>query len=171
MVHRGNLDGVTALCKLHGKHSLDGGRAAIVGEMWRRSAVLSLIGSRERILDNLDNLDRLDGILGPAHLLFPNKRLPEEPAWDGTKPTVRTLAGRLGVENPALEFFGGSMFWLDGRVLPALARLRISADDFEAEAAIGRGSLAHACERIFVTAARAAGLDVQTSPIRSSGSG
>ena len=159
LLHRGLLDGARAVCKLHGKRSMSEGRAAVVGELWRRSAVLLLARNISRVEKVFQNSPRT-GIVGPAHLLLPNERLPEKEAWGGVKQRARELLESLHITQTGLEFFAGSMFWISGDALALLRRLKLRLSDFEDEAAGTRDSLAHVGERIFIPVVRHSGLAV-----------
>lgn len=166
LLSQGRFDGAEVICKIHGKRSVARSRLPDVGERWRRSALVALLGEGrfQEVVGAFRN-DPLLGIVGPSHLLVPNDRLRvEHPmAWGRVKDEVEELGRRMGLEHPELEFFGGTMFWLSGKVLEPLRRLNLRQTDF-VEAGSDLGTLAHACERIFAPAARSLGLSVATVP-------
>lgn len=163
LLRSGALDGARAVCKLHGKRSLSDGRPALTGEIWRRSAMTVLVGRTEDVVRTFDERPDM-GAAGPAHLLLPSRRLPERKAWRGAVPLCATLSRRTGLERPSLEFFAGSMLWLSAPALEKLKQLSLAQADFEDEGSLSEPSLAHAGERIFLPAVRAAGLSVGLIP-------
>lgn len=163
LLRSGALDGARAVCKLHGKRSLSDGRPALTGEVWRRSAFSVLLGRTTDVYRLFG--ERPDvGAAGPAHLLLPSRRFAERKAWRAVEPLFDALSHRIGLDAPALEFFAGSMLWLSAPALAKLKQLDLGQADFEDEANYSEPSFAHAAERIFLPAVRAAGLSVGVIP-------
>lgn len=164
----GLLDGATLVCKIHGKRSVARSRITEVGERWRRSALLALLGhGRLAAVTGQFDLDSSIGLAGPEHLLLPNDRFPSTHpwAWGNVREEVGALAARLGLQEPKLCLFAGSMLWLRAEVLERLKALELSQDAFPDEAAYTEFTLAHACERIFAPAAESVRLRVVGLPL------
>lgn len=166
LLSRGHLDGAALLCKIHGKRSVARSRLPDVGDRWRRSALVALLGEdRFRGVTGAFRDDPTLGLVGPSHLLMPSSRMPADHpmAWGTVRREVEELERRLDVDTPRLEFFAGTMFWLSQEALTPLRRLALRQQDF-VEAGAALGTLAHAGERIFVPAARSIGLAVAAVP-------
>ena len=104
------------------------------------------------------------GMIGPRAFRLPSPTVPLEPSWGKTGPKVLELAAKMGVEPERfrLDFFGGTMFWVRPEALRPLRELRL-ASGFPEEQGLLDGGFEHATERLFATAAVAAGFKLADS--------
>lgn len=150
--------GVDVLCKIHSKRSPH----VALGQAWRHDILGKLLGS-EAIIRNIVSTfvnDPSVGIVGPAGHVISSRYF-----WERNAARVRDLGRRMGeeVEGTQFDYVAGSMFWARVDALLPLRRLGLREDDFEAEAGEVDGTLAHALERCFPLAARAAGFRLTES--------
>lgn len=160
LLEEGRLDQYAFVCKIHGKKSVDGGRAALLGNIWRNRLLFDLLagpGVISRTL-SLFSADKTVGIVGSRVYRFPNANLEERASWGRNRETVLAVAKRMGVapEDYRLDFFGGTMFWVRPAALAPLKELKLS-EEFSQEQGKLDGALEHALERLFSTAAEVAG--------------
>lgn len=141
LINAGLLAPYRAVCKLHTKRSphLDD------GEKWRRSLL-------EGVLPGPGGAAELETFLGSADsglLVSHGQRLLGPRWWGANQARVTELLARCDIQpDPQrLEFAAGSIFWVKAEVVRAIARLELSASDFEPEQGGTDGSTAHAFER------------------------
>lgn len=159
LINSGVLSPYRAVCKLHTKSSphLED------GEQWRRGLLRGIVPGRasarqvEAFLD-----DPKAGLLVSAgqHLVGPRW-------WGANQARTIELLERVGLhpDPHALGFAAGSMFWVKAPVIQAIARLGLTAADFEPEQGGTDGSTAHAFERALGYLVAASGLDIrETAP-------
>jgi hypothetical protein len=170
LLQRGTFDRYVAVCKLHTKksdHLYCGEGQPDFGRRWRRSAMLELIGTTERVARIVDRFrsDPTVGIVGPGNLW-----IDEPPGSDGwgarkNRGPMASLAVRLGISENAIRnnFFAGTMFWFRPAALAGLSAGRFSAADFEPEPLPQEGALAHGFERTFNLLAESAGFEILAS--------
>ena len=148
----GNYDFV---CKLHSKKSPH----LSEGNQWRVDVVRQLLGPAARDALNMYQSKSSVGILAPrgslVSLANPSIRLRSEK-------NLLTLAARLNRKITFGELFvAGSMFWFRPSALQNLYQLFVRGLEFEPELGQVDGTIAHAIERIFCIAAKAAGLSTR----------
>jgi hypothetical protein len=132
------------LCKLHTKrstHRQDGDR-------WRQDMLEKLIGSAGLIALARRAFDEnaLLGILAPQGHVVPSAFY-----WGSNAGNVARLAEWAGIpfDDHPFSFAAGSMFWFRPEALSGVAKMNVSASDFEVEEGQTDGTLAHAFERFF----------------------
>ena len=166
LLEEGAFDSFDAVCKIHGKRSLGGGRLPIFGDMMRRVAFVDLIANPRRVQALVRRFEENPdlGIVGSPH--FHIRPRPERRDIIGpvNRAAVEALAARLGasVDDARFDFFEGTMFWVRPAALRDLAALRLSRE-FAAESGCLDGALEHAVERIFNHAVKAAGYEVEAT--------
>ena len=168
-LEEGALDGYDAVCKIHGKRALGGGRLPIFGDVWRRATFLDLFAEPKvlsRTLERFETEPQL-GLIGPARMLSASTRTRPVDVLGLNRPGVERLMQSLGSGKPGLEFdfFEGSMFWLRPAALAPLRALGLALSAFEAEAGRVDGGLEHAVERAFNFVVRAAGFHVSEAGV------
>lgn len=155
LVNSGLLSHYRCICKLHTKRSPH----LHDGDEWRRSLVESVLPGRAtgELLDRFIG-DPRAGILVVAHQHLVGQRW-----WGANRPRVSELLKRVGIrpEPSALNFAAGSIYWLKREVIEAIARLRLQAEDFEAEQGATDGTTAHAFERLLGYLTVDAGLEIR----------
>ncbi len=148
-VNCGILDPYLLILKIHTKQSA--WRAAHAelsgdGELWRQGLIDELLGRRENVVEIL-NAFREDPCLGvvtaDGSVLGPE-------FWGDNQRNTAELARRLemDVDEDALEFPAGSVYWCRGLVLQGLRSAGLIEADFEDEAGQVNGTTAHAVERL-----------------------
>jgi hypothetical protein len=161
------FDRYVAVCKLHTKksgHLHFGESQPDFGKRWRRSALLELIGTTERVAGIADRFrsDPTAGIVGPSNLWVDEP--PDSEGWGTRKnrATMISLAQRLRMPESSIRnnFFAGTMFWFRPLALEGVAAGRFSASDFEPEPLPQEGALPHSFERIFNLLAESAGFEI-----------
>lgn len=169
LLRSGALDRYAAVCKLHSKkseHLSQSGADFDIGRRWRRSAVLELLGSPERVAGILERFrnDPATGIVGPSNLWLrqSGKRIDRQWGASKNRATMERLARQMAVPltDLRLDFFAGSMFWFAPAALAPLSRTALDARDFEPEPIAKEGALPHAIERLFNIVVASAGYDV-----------
>lgn len=160
LLEEGRLDRYPYVCKIHGKKSVDGGRVALLGNIWRNRLMFDLLaapGVIDRVLAIFDEYPRA-GMVGSRAYRYPSDYFDLKASWGKNRETVLAIANRMGI--PAalfkLDFFGGTMFWARPEALSPLRELKLSAA-FAQEQGRLDGALEHALERLFSTAVEAAG--------------
>lgn len=164
VVQSGRLDGYDAVLKLHTKKSPQGvatSLAATSGHEWREKLVDSILGSRESFRQAFALVTE-----GAAGVACHDGSIAGPEDWDTNHRAVRHLARRIGLRVPAarLRFPAGSIFLMRGSLVPALQRLRMTSEDFEAEDSHAYTTTAHAVERLMGYVARSGGLEVVGLP-------
>lgn len=142
LINAGALSGYRAICKLHTKrspHLRDGAQ-------WRQEMLAGLLppGRGGQLIEDFLS-DGEAGMLTTA-----GQRLQGPEWWGANQGRAATLLARAGVapDPQALSFAAGSMFWAKPALLSAIAGLRLTAQDFEAEQGATDGCTAHAFERV-----------------------
>ena len=160
LLQAGRLDRYSAVCKIHGKKSSDGGRQAALGAIWRRRMIFDQLGAPDAVAAILDSFERDShvGMIGSAAYRYPSPLCNLERSWGENRPNVLALAAKMGVppERYRLDFFCGSMFWARPEALRPLRDLNL-VDAFEPEIGKLDGALENAVERLFATSAVVAG--------------
>ncbi|MFO1133816.1 MAG: rhamnan synthesis F family protein [Rhodoblastus sp.] len=141
---------------LHTKKSPHGGAPLA---RWLDYLLDNLVGSPEIARAALALFDDPKvGVVFPQHLFEIRGIL----NWGYDYEIARGLMRRLGVEidkNHTLEFPSGSMFWGRSAAIRGLLDLGLRFEDFPDESGQVDGTLAHAIERIVLTAAEARGFE------------
>jgi hypothetical protein len=153
LLQQGVLDGYDAVLKLHTKlspHRVD-------GDEWRTAlwhGLLSDPASAERLAHHVGQA-RGAGCLVPAGNILPFT--PDDPNW----PAAAQLASARGLPLTECEFPAGSMYWLAGAAVDALAVLPVVDDSPESGAL--DGGFAHVLERLVGVALAAHHVTIETS--------
>ncbi|WP_292195190.1 rhamnan synthesis F family protein [Mesorhizobium sp.] len=149
----GILDGYRAVLKIHTKKS----KYSDSGDAWRDALYRGVVGDSltvQRILRLLASGDI--GIVGPHSYYLTNENF-----WGANRENMRRLLTAMVLidqdEEPELGFFAGSMFWFAPEALRPLQTIPESELNFEPEAGLQDGTLAHALERLFCPIARKTG--------------
>lgn len=159
VLQSGLLDGVDLVCKLHGKRSLDSGvTGARFGHLWRRRALLDLLGSPrhvQAILNRFDTQPRL-GMVGPATLRLKNGS-GTDPGFKASQPIRQDLCVKTGLDPAHItdDFFAGTMFWVRRTALEPLRNLALPDNLYTQENAQTGDQFEHALERFFADCTRA----------------
>jgi lipopolysaccharide biosynthesis protein len=140
-------------------HTLDGD-----GTTWRKDLLDALVGDENvvrRILGAFADDSSLGIVTAPGSVLGPEY-------WGDNQPVTAQLLRRLELplDEPALRFAAGSMYWVRGFVLQGLRALSLTQEDFEPEAGQVNATTAHAIERLIGAVAVEAGLTVATTDER-----
>ena len=158
VAHRLEREGLDVVLKLHTKkstHRQD-------GDIWRKDLIEKLTSQQNAsTLFSAFLTDETLGLVAPTGHLLPLNFY-----WGANEANVTHLASRMGLQppEPASEtFIAGSMFWARLRALRPLLDANLGNQDFEFEEGQVDGTMAHAVERIFVYAARSAGMKITTS--------
>ncbi|WP_299752686.1 rhamnan synthesis F family protein [uncultured Tateyamaria sp.] len=160
----GLLDGINLICKIHGKRSvLSGVTGARFGHLWRRRALLDLLGSPvqvQSILNHFGTRPNL-GMMGPATLRLRNGS-GIDPGHEASLPIRRDLCVRAGfISVQAKEdFFAGTMFWARKEALSPLETLRLGPEILTDESAQIGDQFEHGFERFFADCTRAKGFQL-----------
>jgi lipopolysaccharide biosynthesis protein len=145
-------EGVEVVLKLHTKRSLH----RQDGETWRRELLDGLLAPhRGRKIIEAFGKDALLGLVAADGHIQPLNYY-----WGANRHNVEYLAARLGLAPPSVEhdhFVAGSMFWMRLGALRSIFDAHLNIEEFESEGGQMDGTLAHAVERIFLSAARQAG--------------
>lgn len=159
VLQSGLLDEVDLVCKLHAKRSLASGvTGARFGHLWRRRAVLDLLGSPRQvqsILTRFQTQPRL-GMAGPATLRLKNGS-GIDPGFEASQPVRHDLCAKAGLDPAHItdDFFAGTMFWARRTALEPLRSLALPDDLYTPESAQTGDQFEHALERFFADCARA----------------
>ena len=168
LLEEGAFEGYDAVCKIHGKRSLGGGRLPIFGDMMRRVAFVDLIANPRRVQALVRRFEENPdlGIVGSPHFHARPRAARRDIIGPVNRAAVDDLATRLGapVDDARFDFFEGTMFWVRPAALRELAALRLSRE-FAEEAGRLDGALEHAVERIFNHAVKAAGYQVEATSV------
>lgn len=148
-------EGIALVCKVHTKRSPH----LPEGEAWRRDMLEKLLGSGQVVREIVSSFaaDPSLGIVGPAGHVVPSSFF-----WERNAARVEALCLRMGfdVRAVAFRYVAGSMFWARVDALLPLLHLALRDEEFEAEAGLADGTLAHALERCFPIAAMIGGYRV-----------
>lgn len=147
----GCLDHYDAVLKIHGKRSLH----LLDGDIRRRLLLLGLAGSPPVLVRILRQFEHATtGIVGWRQSYRRGRFY-----WRHNERRVRELVSQMGGDggNVTLGFFEGSMFWFRPAAFVPLRNLAVGALDFECEQGQLDGTLHHAIERVFCSAARISG--------------
>ncbi len=164
LLERDSFDGYDIVCKLHGKKSLREGRPTLLGELWRRAALLDLVAGRDNLRDVFALFSEHPdvGIVGPARFRLPKDAFGEHDAWSGNRDETLRIAETIGIDAAdfKLDFFAGTMFWFRPEALAPLRGKGFGAiEAYSTEAGKIDGAVEHALERLFSAATRAAGFE------------
>lgn len=145
-------EGADVILKLHTKRSTH----RPDGEQWRRELLERLLAPARttRILAAYQDQPTLGLVYPEGH------RQAVADYWGANRANVAALATRIGLDLDAdgqAAFVAGTMFWVRAAALRPLLDAHLPIDAFEAESGQLDGTLAHAVERLFVLAAKAAG--------------
>ncbi|MBK5307530.1 MAG: hypothetical protein JJD92_12645 [Frankiaceae bacterium] len=157
-VNSGRLDGYKAVLKLHTKkspHRSD-------GDEWRRALWHGLLPNPDdaALFADVVANDKSVGCIVPAGNIHGQEDL------GPLVGRVRELVARTGAgfTPGALEFPAGSMYWLDGGLVPKLKQLDLRQErDFEPELGQTNGGTAHAVERVMGVLVRSNGQAIVTA--------
>lgn len=159
LLNAGAFDEFSYVCKIHTKSSSGSPQNKLLGEAWRRRALLDLLGGQ----DQLDHVLRMFetnvrlGMIGPASLRLRAAEHKDQASSHCLKIRSQFLA-RMGLQEvPPTNFFAGSMFWFRPCMLQPLRSLDLTAKQFETEAALGREGVPHALERVLADTVRFSG--------------
>jgi hypothetical protein len=164
LLESGALDAYELVCKIHGKRSLRSGASPLFGEMFRRAALLDLIGSDAQVEDiqNQFASEPFLGLVGPERFRARSRHNDPAEVMGASRATIEALARRMGSEIGRGEYdvFHGTMFWARPKALARLRGLGLAATGFSAEAGREDGEMEHAVEGLINHAVRAAGFKV-----------
>jgi len=164
LLESGALDAYDLVCKIHGKRSLRSGASPLFGEMFRRAALLDLIGSDAQVEDIQTRFasEPLLGIVGPERFRARSRHNDPAEIMGASRATIEALARRMGAEIGRGEYdvFHGTMFWARPKALARLRGLGLAADGFSPESGREDGAMEHAVEGLINHAVRAAGFKV-----------
>lgn len=129
------------------------------GEQWRDGFIKGMLGSRpnvEKILAEFAEDPDLGLLTTDGNVLGPE-------FWGGDRHLARELLLRLQLElnEEALRFAAGSIYWVRGFILQGLRALSLDAEDFDDESGQVDGTTAHAVERLIGILAREAGYSLR----------
>ncbi len=160
LLESSRLDRYKYICKIHGKKSMDAGRKAYMGAIWRRRLLFDLIGAPGAAGAAIDRFehDPLIGMIGPRAFRLPKQGYSDDLSWSANRSMTLKIAERMGVpaDKFQLDFFGGTMFWVRPEALKPLRDLRLAAD-MPYENGLIDGDLPHALERVLPTSVLVAG--------------
>ncbi|MFZ1814409.1 MAG: rhamnan synthesis F family protein [Rhizobiaceae bacterium] len=152
LLGQGAFDGYDLVCKMHAKKSAKQGAETLVGRLWRRRAILDLIGSSERVekIIGAFEADPSIGMAGSTALHLPTPAN-HDPSGIPSLNNRKQIAKQCGFErcnNPA-QFYAGTMFWVRPQVLEPVRHLGL-----EKSMSLGTGSgdtseMEYAMERFF----------------------
>lgn len=159
-VNSGVLDPYLLILKVHTKKSAwrqEHAELAGDGVAWRDSFTADLLGDRknvEQILAAFRHDPGLGVVTADGSVLGPE-------FWGDNQRNTRELARRLELvlDDDALRFAAGSMYWCRGIVLQGLRALMMTEEDFDPEAGQVNGTIAHAVERLIGVVTTEAGLE------------
>ena len=161
LLNQGAFEGYEAVCKLHTKRSTH----RVDGDRWRKRLLSGILSrNSQKLLQKFLNDPDSAVWVADGQLLQSGKW------WGENKENVDKLLGRIELkrhsENP--YFPSGSMYWIKPFTLGMLASLQLQSEDFEEEAGLLDGTLAHAVERAVGELALASGQKVvETSKLKS----
>lgn len=151
-------EGGGPILKLHTKRSTH----RPDGDAWRRELLERLLApSRASRIVEAFATDPSLGLVAPEGHVQPLDYF-----WGANRDNVHYLATRLGMPAPDAardHFVAGSMFWVRPQALRPLLDAHLGPWEFDAEDGQVDGTLAHAVERVFALAARAAGQRLVTA--------
>lgn len=160
----GLLDGISLICKIHGKRSvLSGVTGARFGHLWRRRVLLDLLGSPVQVQNILNHFAMRPnlGMMGPATLRLKNGS-GIDPGHEASLPIRGDLCVRAGLVPAQIkdDFFAGTMFWARTEALSPLKTLRLGAEMFTDESTQIGDQFEHGFERFFADCTRAKGFQL-----------
>ncbi|MDO9085545.1 MAG: glycoside hydrolase family 99-like domain-containing protein [Anaerolineaceae bacterium] len=152
-----NLD-YKLICKLHTKRStyLDN------GDLWRKSLLDGIIGSKEivkSIIDLFNNNSEIGMVCSYGNVLS-SERFMGSNAQQFEK-LINTLD--IPYNKEIFPFISGSMFWFRPLAIYPFGFYNLKIDDFQTEIGQKDGTLAHAIERIFGLLNKINGYDIAES--------
>lgn len=159
IVNSGILDPYLLVLKIHTKKSVwraDHAQLAGDGARWLQSFIDQLLGDPGNVSDILSAfredptvgvVTAGDSVLGPDF-------------WGDNQRNTKELARRMemDVDEDALRFPAGSVYWCRGIVLQGLRALALTEVDFEPEGGQVNATVAHAVERLIGIVTTEAGL-------------
>jgi hypothetical protein len=164
LLESGAFDAYELVCKIHGKRSRRSGASPLFGEMFRRAALLDLIGSDAQVeaIQNRFASEPLLGLVGPERFRARSRHNDPAEVMGASRATIEALARQMGAEIGQGEYdvFHGTMFWARPKALARLRGLGLAANGFSAEAGREDGAMEHAVEGLINHAVRAAGFKV-----------
>ena len=142
ILHLIGTDNYQHICKIHTKKSA--GRD--LGTVWRKLLYYDLIGSNKIVLENLALFENHSDI---AMITGKNTVLDSQKYYLGNREKTDTLIAQCQLNvDEHYTFAGGTMFWVDPKVLePLVALFRKNTLHFEEEKGQMDNTLAHAIER------------------------
>ena len=161
LLESGCFDSFDLICKIHGKKSISHGRIAAFGDIWRRASFLDLLATDtqlKKVIAFFANNPQC-GIAGPGRFLLSSTSTAPRNLLGKNHAAATALAVRMGspLDDNALDFFAGTMFWVRPQALAPLRRLHLTESFGPAQTPLEDGAIEHAIERLFNHAARAAG--------------
>ncbi len=162
VVNAGLLDPYELVFKVHTKKSVwreEHTELSGSGDQWRESFFSELVGSVDvvtRVLNEFASDPALGILTSTGNVLGPE-------FWGGDRDIVGALLRRIQMEldEDALRFAAGSIYWVRGFLLQGLRSLELMAADFDEEAGQVDATTAHAIERILGIVAGEAGYDIR----------
>lgn len=156
-----HLQGLDVICKIHAKRSVFSGVPdARFGHLWRRRALLDLLGSPLQVQKTLDRFETSPdlGMLGPATLRLKNGS-GIDPGHKDSLLARRHLSELCGFDPSYINenYFAGTMFWVRTTALAALQDVTLPEDAFTEESMQTGEQFEHAVERFFSDCVRAHG--------------
>ncbi len=160
LLEEGRFAPYAYICKIHGKKSADGSRAAILGNVWRNRLFFDLLAG-PGVIETISALFEADqgiGMVGSRAYRYPNANADQRASWGKNRDMVLEIAAQMGIpaDQFKLDFFGGTMFWVRPEALEPLRKLGLSVT-FPLEQGKLDGAVEHAVERLFLPAVQAAG--------------
>lgn len=163
LLHQGVFDPYDAVCKIHGKLSLKGGKETVSGHRIRRYALACLLadGAMTNVINAFSKNPDL-GIAGPYNLRLPPRETSVMRYLKDEENQIRQVFARTNMEFDLqqIEFFAGTMFWFRPAALKLLQDANFRISDFDIENGAKRNTLQHGLERLFPTFVRKAGYRV-----------
>jgi len=160
LINSGVLFRYDLVCKLHSKRSIQNAN----GESWRRKlvdGVLSDAESVERVLTAFEANRELGAVVGDGCLR-------KEKNWLRHLQRINELCSRIGMPAVTDEtgypgYPAGSIYWIRSSLLRPIARLGLTAAEFEPEPLPRDGCMVDAIERLMGQICREAGMYVAES--------
>lgn len=168
LLNSGAFDEFDLVCKIHTKSSSGSPQNKLLGEAWRRRALLDLLGSRRQVdmIRSLFAENEKLGMVGPSALRLPSVKA-EDPANKHCRELRADLLRRMGQQRiEPTNFFAGTMFWVRPTMLQPLRDLSLQASEFVSEAEMGLEGLPHAIERVFADVVKLSGGTMANKSLR-----